>query len=164
MTIEPRIYERSIYEARLDIAYGVRFQELNEILYRRIDTLFGFIGLFGGSAALSAALGQWQAGGIAAGGLVAVSAICERLIRPAERVAVHQQWRKKFNELQVSVESTAVTQLEAVDAGLRLLQGQAPSGVSALAPIAYNLTVLSAGRTDYVMPVSRWQHFVAWLA
>ena len=161
---EPRIYERTIYEARLDIAYGQRFHELNERFFRHVDFAFGFVGLFGGAAVFSATIGQWPAIAVISSALVAAGAIIERLIRPVDAAAMHRQWREKFADLLMRVDSGEATQLAQIDSGLRLLQGRGPNGVYALAPTAYNLTVASSGRTDYQMPVSTWQRLIAFFA
>ncbi len=161
---EPRTYERTAYEAKLDVAYGVCFNEINARFYRHLDLIFGFIGLFGGTAVFTAAIGDWQGVSLVAGALVAASAIFERLIRPVEQALRHDEMTRRFVELRVLIEGQPGMSIEAINSGLYALQGSGPSGIASLAPIAYNQVVTSAGRTDFQIEISFWQRLVAVLA
>ena len=86
----PRLDERSLYEAEMDIKYGIRFNEMNARFYRRLDFIFGFVGLFAGSGAFLAAIGEYRTLGIITGALVAAIAVIERLAQPIEHAIGHE--------------------------------------------------------------------------
>ena len=164
MTIPARTYERTPYEARLDVAYSARYHGMNERFYRHLDVAFGFVGLFGGTAAFTAAIGQWQTVGVVAGAGVAAGAILERLLRPVEKSAEHRLWREKATDLLARIDAGEAPTLEAIDPALRQLQGRSPPGLTALEIPAYNANLRTHGRTDATIEQSTWSRMVALLA
>lgn len=155
---EASSYSRSTYEAILDVRYGQRFNEINEIFYRRLDLLFGFVGLAGGTAAFTGALTAAPVVAGVAGVAIAASAIIERLVRPVEQAVAFAEFRRRFAELDARA---AGMTLADIDAELRRLQAAGPHGVTGLAACAYNRNLLSNGRPDAVMPLTGWERFLA---
>lgn len=158
---EAKTYERSLYEATLDVRYGVRFNELNQRFYQRLDLSFGFVGLFGGSFAFVGVITEHPVIAATAAALVAACAVLERLIRPVERALDHAAFRRRYADLDAR---TSGLDLSELDAELRRLQGEGPSGISGLSVPAHNLNLMSNGRGDVLIPQSAWQRFVAFLA
>lgn len=153
--------EGAKYVAVLDVRYGARYGELNERLYRRLDLLFGFVGLFGGSAVVVGAVGSYPMLSALSGGIIAACAIVERLIRPVERAIEHRDFKKRFADLDARASAMSA---DDVEAELRRLQMEAPTGLSSLAIPAFNVNLRSNGREDAVVPESFWQRALAILA
>ncbi len=156
-----RTVEAEKYVAVLDVRYGSRYGELNERFYRRIDLVFGFVGLFGGSAVVFGAVSANPTLAAWSGGVVAACAVFERLIRPIERAVEHRDFKKKFADL--DARSSAMSCVE-LDTALRRLQMEAPTGISSLAIPAFNANLRSNGRDESVIPETAWQKAVALLA
>lgn len=153
--------ERSKYEILLDVRYGARFGELNERFYRRLDLLFGFIGLFGGSGAVVGAIGSYPVIAAICGALVAALAIVERLVRPVEKAIEHCAFKKRFADLDARALKMPV---DDVEAELRRLQADAPLGIESLSMPAFNANLRSNGRDDAVVKESMWQRTISLLA
>jgi hypothetical protein len=159
--VQPRLDERTKYEAEMEVKFGCRFNEMNARFHRHLDFIFGFVGLFGGSGALIAALGQYKILGIITGAIVAAVAVIERLAHPVEYAIAHDTLKEKYTDLLVRVPDMPLAEIEKE---LKTLQAKNPCGVTALSVPAYNATVRSNGRTDYVMEETYWQKTVALLA
>ena len=153
--------ERSKYEAVLDVRYGFRFGEMNERFYRRLDLLFGFIGLFGGSAAVVGAIATYPILSLSSGAMVAAFAVIERLVRPVEKAIDHANYKKRFADLDARASKLS---LDDLDSELRRLQADAPMGINSLAIPAFNANLRSNGRGDLSTQVSYWSRFIALLA
>ena len=157
----PRTDSRTKYEATLDVRFGLCYNDMNARLYRRFDSIFGFVGLFGGSGALIAAIGGYKPLGIVAGALVAALAVIERLVRPIEKAVLHDDFKARYASLNARMSDA---ELPDIERDLVTLQAQAPSGFHALKLPAYNANLLANGRPDYMANTSRWQRFMALLA
>lgn len=153
--------ERSKYEVLMDVRYGARFGELNERFYRRLDVLFGFVGLFGGSGAVVGAVGSYTAVAAVSGALVAAFAIIERLVRPVEKAIEHSAFKKRFADLDARA---LKMQVDDIEAELRRLQADAPLGIDSLSMPAFNANLRSNGRDEEIVPESMWQRTIALLA
>ena len=53
ISIAPRQYLRTTYEATMDVRYAIVFHRMNERLYNRMDAFMGAVGLIFGSAAFT---------------------------------------------------------------------------------------------------------------
>lgn len=158
----PRTDARTHYEATLDIGFGQRFNELCERFYKRLDFVFGAIGLIGGFAAASSLLGTCsQQTAVAAGLLLAANSIIERLVAPGAKAEIHAQMKRQYGQLRSQAPSLS---LEALDQQLRTLQTDGPLGISGLSAVAYNANVRSEGREDFAMPLTRWNKMLALFA
>jgi len=156
-----RIDERTKYEAILDVRYGQCFNDLNARLYRRLDFLFGFVGLFGGSGALIAAIGQYKTLGVLTGAAVAAIAVIERLVTAVEKAVRHEDFKKEYAGLNAEADRL---ELSEIDQRLRKLQADGPSGFRTLGRPAYNLNVTANGRPDYVVALTRYERVFRFLA
>jgi hypothetical protein len=155
--IDVRNDSRTKYEAILDVRFGQRYNDLNARLYRRLDLVFGFVGLFGGSGALIAAIAQDRAWGIATGALGAAVAVIERLVGAIEKAVKHDEFKRKYAELNVEADELELSEIERQ---LRQLQADAPSGFHSLLKPAYNVNVAANGRPDYALGLTRWERTV----
>jgi hypothetical protein len=156
-----RTDSRTIEEATLDVRFGQHYNDLNARLYRRLDFGFGFVGLFGGTGAFVAALGEYRTLGLIAGAVLAASAVIERLVRPVEKAVEHDACRLRFADLDARIEQLALADVERE---LKRLQSTGPSGFHALKIPAYNVNLIANGRPDFVLNESRWAKFLGNLA
>lgn len=151
-TTQARVDGRTHYEAVLDVSYGVRFNELCERFYCRIDMAFGFVSLAGGSAAFAAVMSNSQTLVAVAGCVLAVVSILERLVGASKKAEQHAAARKCYGELHAEADAL---DLGAIDRRLRLLQSSLPGGIKLLAKPAHNANLQSSGCVDRVLPLSR---------
>lgn len=156
-----RTDSRTIYEALLDVRFGRQYNDLNARLYRRFDLFFGFVGLFGGSSAFIAALGEYRTLGVIAGAAIAALAVVERLVMPVEKAIAHEELGRRFSALD---EEAGTLDLPTLERELKRLQGTGPSGFYSLKIPAYNANLLANGRPDCTVLASRWERFIALLA
>lgn len=159
--IHIRTDSRTKEESILDIKFGVCYNDLNVRLYRRLDLLFGFVGLFGGSGALIAAIGAYKELGVVAGAAVAGVAVIERLIGSVEKAVRHEEVKRKYSALLIKSDGLDFAEVER---RLQKLQCNSPSGFHSLLAPAYNKNVRANGRPDYMLKLSTWERVVAFFA
>lgn len=162
MTTEPiRTDSRTHYEARNDVAYGIRYNDMNGRLYRRLDAALGFIGMFGGAGAFMAAFAGNKEWGLFIGAVLAAAATWERFLGAVEKAVHHEQAKAAYADLHVAMDGLP---LEEVEQRLRRLQGEYRSGIRTLEMPAYNATMRAAGRPDFAQQITRWERFIGFLA
>jgi hypothetical protein len=160
-TNENATYERTHYEATLDVRYGVQFANLSARLYRRIDLMFGAVCLASGTAAFAGAMADRPMVSAVAGATIAAAAILERLIRPVEKAVACEALARRFGDL----DAQAGTQsLDALDASLRKLQADPTPCFDGLAVAAHNRNLASHGRAEYALPRSTWCRYLEFFA
>ncbi|MEA3128668.1 MAG: hypothetical protein QOF46_463 [Paraburkholderia sp.] len=113
------IYERTKYEAQLDVRYGRCWNALNERLFGRIDLFFG--ALTWGSAIVFTVTADHKTAAAVVGRVVAVSAIVERLVDATEKRLEHKAMKKLFADL--DGRSVGMS-LDEVDVELRKVQAE----------------------------------------
>lgn len=150
-------HDRTLYEAALDARFGSRFCDLNARLYRRIDTLFGFISLFGATTIFAGVIAFYPALSLPAAVIVAVSSVLERLIAPALEAHEFEAQRRRYADLDGR---SAGMSLAEFDADLRQIQAAGPAGFRALELPAYNANLLTHGHRDCVQALP-WRSRVA---
>lgn len=138
---------RTHYEAVLDVRYGMRYNDLCERFYNRVDFLIGVVTLAGGSGAVVSAVNKDPAWAVVSGIVLAVLAIFGRLLGATRKAEQHGQAKKAYAALDARSHALAVEQ---VDAELRPLQASSPSGIRLLALPAYNANLRSNGRPELV--------------
>lgn len=150
---DQQTYERSAYEAVMDIKYGCVLNRLNQRLYDRLDVVLGFVGLAGGSSAIAAGYaGNTVAAAWVGGGLAAL-AIIERLLGAARKAEVHRQAQEAYADL---LSRSGGQGLAELDRELVALQARFPDGIGGLSAIAFNRNLATNGRADYALPLGRW--------
>ncbi|MDQ2187190.1 hypothetical protein RBI13_18585 [Alcaligenaceae bacterium A4P071] len=152
---------RTNYEASIDVMYGVRFNEMNERFYRRLDSIFSFLSVLGGSAIFASWLGDKPLIAGVLGPAVVVITYIEREVRPAQKAVRCAVQREKFGEL---ASRLPTMDLAAIDKELRLLQSTGPDSMSSLEIPAYNAVMRSHGHTHSVGRVSTMGKVLSLLA
>jgi hypothetical protein len=163
-TMEIRDYERTAYEAKLDVTYSIMLHRLTENFYKKIETAFAFLSVLSGAAILTATFGESAKFITIFAFIAACTGILTIVIRPAEKYALHEVWRNKFTDLNVLIERKKIVNLEDIDSELRALQGQSPSAICALETIAYNRNLTSHGRPDFRISENLWNKAFGLLA
>ncbi|WP_225031777.1 hypothetical protein [Paraburkholderia sp. XV] len=154
-------YERTKYEAKLDVSYGQCWNALNERFFGRIDWIFGAITLLGGSAIVYTVTADHKVAAAWVAGVVAAGAILERTIGATEKKLEHRAMKARFADLKARSDSMSLDEL---DAELVRLQAEGPSGMKGLDDVAYNANVRTAGREDWVAPLNLWSKFLRAMA
>jgi len=150
-------FERTHYEALMDVRYGRTFSEMNERFFNRIDMLFGAVQLFMGSAAAASLFGASESSLKWAGALLAIVAVLERLIGPGRKAESFAHARAAWGDL--DARGGALT-LEHLDPEIRTLQSTLPSGIGLLAMPACNANLRSNGHEDRVLSLT-WMERLA---
>lgn len=149
--MEGRAYERTVYEAKLDVSYNVLLQQMQEVLFARINRLIAIFSLIAGSAAFAGVLAKLPGLVSVAGVLVAVGTILGATNDLAGRAERHRIQRRRYAEL------AAADPVEIAEIDRKL----AAIGVDDLPPweslevAAYNSNLMRNGRDDFVMPEGR---------
>jgi hypothetical protein len=152
---------RTHFEAVMDVRYGVCFNDLCERFYSRLDMAFGALSLTGGSAAAASVVNGSPTLAAAAGLVLAVVAVFERLVGAAKKAEQHAAARRAYGDINALAQAMGV---EEIDARLRVLQSSTPSGISSLGMPAYNANLRSAGHAQRVQPLSRIERLAALMA
>lgn len=151
MTEEIRNYPRSHHEALADVRYHARLHQLHAALYRRLRMILSFISLLAGSAAFGSALHALPAWAAAvAGFLIAVLAIVDAVAGFSDKVYEHQALFRRFTDL---AGRASLLTLEALDQASAEIEADAIGEIESLRLRAFNDSVISAGRPDYVEPL-----------
>lgn len=153
--------QRTMEEAIADVKYAARYGELNERLWRRLDTSLNLLCALGGSAAVGAAVAQSPVLTATAGVAMALAGAAQLVLRPLERAIAFRDARRE--SLQLEAVAWTLT-LHEVDARLRAMEASAPVGFSGLAVPARNDCVRNMGHAHAVEPLSTLQRLMAALA
>lgn len=156
-----RVYARTHYEALMDIKYACVFNRLNESLYDRLDFVFGFVGLAGGSAVFASAIANKPELAALSGLVLALLSIVERLVGAARKSEQHKQAVHVFADLEARAHGLSLEQL---DGELTKARAAAPKGVSGIAVLAFNANLITAGRSSFCLPVPVWSRFLSLIA
>lgn len=156
--MDAQTYPRSTYEIGLDAGYAARLAELHMRLYRRIHLLIlainfaastaAFASLFNGDARLTAIAGMT----IASLGFIDTVADFSGLVgRFSAQRARYLLFRAEVPHLELASAERELAKINADD----------PSEIESLRCIACNDNLMSAGRPDFMRPLTRWQRVVA---
>ncbi|MDR3414196.1 MAG: hypothetical protein P4L87_25090 [Formivibrio sp.] len=151
MTEEVRDYLRSHYEAVGDVRYHARLHYLHAAFYRRIRMVMATISLMSGTASFASVVGNYPLIASVAGVVIAVIAVLDAVSGLPDKVFSHQSLYKRFTEL---AGRAAKLEMDAIDAESAAIEADETGEIESLRLRAYNDSVLSAGRPDYVVPVS----------
>lgn len=159
-----QVYDRTLYEARLDARFYQQFHTRNARLFRHLYKVFSAITLLSGMAAVTLLVKATPALAATVGLVFAVITVLDNIITPAENAAKHDAWAEKYGMLFAESEVSTMTLTE-FDGRLHTLIAQADTGgIVALRALAYNDNVIAVGRQSYAIPLTTWQRFVAALA
>lgn len=154
-------YERSKYEAQLDIDYAIELHARHIKLYRHLRWAFSLVFLVSGSAVFAGALAELGPLAKWTGAAIALCAILDHLSAPADKAAQHKELKRRWCELQA--ESGSLTLAE-IDTRISTLRAEDVHIVDALQTPSYNANLRRHGREDFARPLSVWEWFVAALA
>ncbi|ELY22295.1 hypothetical protein [Vreelandella titanicae] len=160
-TAKVRIDERTLYEAKGDAAYAIRYLHLQERLFLRMSHVFKFVSLLGGSAAFVGAATASPALTGFSGILVAASTILDFVIKPEEASLKCRTVKHKYQKLLAKAETSDLPEFSRKLAKISLTS---TPHIEGLRRPAYNDSCHERGRPDFVLPLSNWEKFVSMLA
>lgn len=143
---EAREYERSHYEAVMDVRYFARLHFLHINFYRRINYIVSALSLVSGTAAYSSAINGSPALLTASGVLVALFSAIGVLCNFPEKIVQHRLLYRRYKELDATAKGMS---LDSLDEKIKAISMDEDGVVKALELRAFNDNVISAGRTDY---------------
>jgi hypothetical protein len=152
---------RTLPDAVSELRYALRFGELNERLWRRLETTLNLFSALGGSAAVGAVAGQSDVLTLAAGLVMAITGALQLVLRPGERAAAFRTTRRDLLGLESKAWSLSVTDL---DATMHRIEADAPDGFAALAQPAWNDCVRRLGQASLAQPLTFGERFLSRLA
>lgn len=158
MTHEHNHYERTHYEAVLDIRYAKRYLSRQERLFRRFSGLLSFLTLFTGTAAFGAAMSANPKLAGAAGFTIAALTIIDFVLAPGKKAWQCNELYRRYNELD---RLSASLDLAALDDRIHTLRDYSAPSIEALRLPAYNDMLRENGRTEHIQPLTRWQRFIS---
>lgn len=153
-------YSRTVYEAGLDIDYAIELHSRHLKLYRHLKWVFSLVFLVSGTAVFSnlSALGssaKWF------GAAVALCAIIDHLLGPAEKIAKHADLKRRWCDLRAGMNALDLIEL---DSRISSLTGEDIHIVSALEAPSYNANLRRHGREEHVRPINAWEWIVSAIA
>ncbi|MEQ7920223.1 hypothetical protein ABQX22_13595 [Xanthomonas sp. WHRI 1810A] len=153
-------YNRTIYEAGMDIDYAIELHSRHLKLYRHMKWIFSLVFLASGAAVFSnlAALGDYAKW---LGAAIALCAIVEHLLGPAEKIAKHAELKREWCVLRSEKENAS---LNDIDRKISLLTGEDVHIVSALEVPSFNANLRRHGREELVRKIGVWEWFVSAIA
>lgn len=151
------MYDRTHYEAVLDVRYGRRLNYLHAKLYKNINTLFSFVNLLCGTAAFGAYTTNNTNIILDIGLVMAASSILSIIANPAIKAAEFSEKSRYYAKLNADAPALSLTELEQQ---LATLQGDTTPLIEAFRTIAYNDNLRENGREDALIPASLWQSFL----
>lgn len=154
-------YERSLYEAGLDIDYAIELHDRHIKLYRHMRWIFSLVFLISGTAIFGGALAELGSLAKAMGAAIAVLALVDHLIAPADKVARHIELKRRWCELRA--EKAGLT-LEELDRRMSILVAEDVHIISALQKPSYNANLRRHGREEYIRRLNLWEFLVGALA
>lgn len=146
--MEPRIYERTLHEARMDADFNVRLNEMQECLLTRLHWLLSLLCLVAGTTAFTGWLALRPALAGVSGLAVAVLSLVSTLTNLQGRAAVHRAQRRRYLELL----SRDEPDLKTFDACMRMIETDDPVTINVLRVPAYNDNLRRHGQPDYALP------------
>lgn len=152
---------RTLEEAVADVKYADRYGELNERLWRRLDTFLNLLCALGGSAAVGAVVSQGATLTATAGVVMAVAGAAQLVLRPLERAMAFRDARREILQLEAVAWTLPMNE---IDARLRAIEAAAPVGFTGLEVPARNDCVRSMGHGTAVEPLNAVQRLMAALA
>lgn len=158
---EDATYERSEYEAKMDIAYYARLHVLHERLFSRMDKLGKLLELVAGSGAFYAVTAGHDGATKACALLIAVIALAGLVFDPAGRARGMRDAMRNYMLLLSDAEDLPLVE---IDKRLARMGADAPTVLEGLRRPAYNQNLVSHGRASYTLPLTKWERFLQAIA
>lgn len=102
----------ALYRALFDIQYAMRLDALHARFWGRVKITFAIVSLVGGSAAFAAYFSNRPGMAAFAGLVLAVVAVLNQVLAPADRVARFNEFYRRFAELKSLVNDLPIKDLE----------------------------------------------------
>lgn len=155
-------YSDEHWRMRHEVRYAQRLCERTARLYRRMQTAATFLGVIGGSAAVSASA-PWMPGWapLLGAGMLAVAGAAVLAIKPADRAALNDADVRKYAEL---LREALILDDTAFAAALTKARITDAPELEPLRAVAYNDLVGEIGRPDLVGQLGFRQRLLASLA
>lgn len=154
-------YERSHYEAGLDIDYAIELHGRHIKLYRHMRWLFSLVFLVSGTAVFGGTLADYVSLSKWTGGAIVLIAIVDHLTAPADKIAKHIELKRRWCELRAA---KACLSLDELDEQMSKLNAEDVHVIGALTKPSYNANLLRHGRDSYVKRLTPWEWLVSVLA
>lgn len=154
-------YERSQYEAGLDIDYAIELHGRHIKLYRHMRWLFSLVFLISGTAVFGGALAELGKLAKWMGAAIALLALVDHLIAPADKIARHIELKRRWCELRAEKAGMGI---EALDRKMSALIAEDVHIISALQTPCYNANLQRHGREDCVRKLTPWEWIVSAIA
>ena len=153
------LYERSLYEAGLDLDYAIRSNELHLKFYRRVRWAIAFVQLFAATAAAAPLVGvngpPWLV--TVSGFILATITIVDVLSDFSGRVQDHSALCKRFRALRAE----GISELVKLDRKRHSIAMDDQPTIHALDLVAYNDVVIRHGRLSSVVALTWFQRLIS---
>ncbi|MGQ7247224.1 hypothetical protein ACUN9Y_07790 [Halomonas sp. V046] len=156
-----RTDERSLYEAKGDVMYWIRYMALQQRFYQRMAGLFSFLSLFGGSAAFIGFLTSSPLVTGISGLVVSASTVLDFVVSPGKKSIQCFDSKKQF---QKALRKSDAIGLDSLDGRVSKITMLDTPHIESLRRPAYNDSVIERGRGDFTLPLSRWEKLVKAIA
>lgn len=153
-------YERSHYEAGLDIDYAIELHGRHIKLYRHMRWLFSLVFLVSGTAVFAGTLASAENANLSkwTGGIIVLIAIVDHLTAPADKIARHIELKRLWCELRAAKAGLSIDEL---DERMSKLNAEDVHIIDALTKPSYNANLRRHGREDYVRRLTPWEWLVS---
>lgn len=155
-------YDRTKYEAILDIDYAIELHQRHIRLYRHLRWLFNFVflasgtAIFAGTLAVEPAMARWT------GGVLALLVILDHLLDPAGKAFQHQNLMTAWCKLHQRAERIELVE---IDRRISKLRSKDIHIIKALEMVSYATNLQRHGRTSSIpRKLGLWERFVGLLA
>jgi hypothetical protein len=153
-------YERTSYEANLDLGYAIVVSEMHCKLFGRVKKGITLINLVSGTGAFASALATHPHISAVCGFLVAVLSCIDLVCDPGKSADAHA---KDFAEYIRLKGRSAGKSFEWIDSRKAKIDANASRCLSGLSLPAFNSNLRSHGRYEAIRPLSRWERFLEFL-
>jgi len=154
-------YERTHYEACLDIDYAIELNSRHIKLYRHLRWLFSLALLVSGSAVFVGSVAEYPQLAKITGGGIALLAIIDHLAGLAEKAARHVELRRRWCDLRAESAKLKVVDL---DRRMSTLYAEDVHIITALQVPSFNANLRRHGREDCMRKLNIWEWFCAAIA
>lgn len=138
-------YERTLYEAQLDIDYSIELHSRHVQFFKHLDGLFTFLTLLGSSSIIFTLAKTYSIAASGAAGLIVLITLLDITIKPAKQAAHHADMKRRWAELR---RRSQAAELNAVDAELHDLNALDTHVIRPLEMVAFNANLARHGRDE----------------
>lgn len=153
----PGEYQRTKYEASLDLGYAIRVHTLCARLFRRLQRLYSAMILGGGLIAVGTASDGHPMWTLISGILVGILSILDALSGCGEKAAAHERAIHQYARLKAKSHNMT---FEELDKAMDEIGTEDPDVLESFRLPAYNDNIRSAGRLEWLEKLSKWERFM----